>query len=267
MVLETGQEKEKPSGFEMMLLTASKELRDGDALFVGFHWPMLVTRIARRLHAPNLVCIGEGGIIENGLAPVTPTSPSDLILAQEAIMCCDTVDTLCMLLRAGHTDWAILDAPTVDRYGNINTTCIGDYLSPKVRMPGSGGATEIAAFARLIILSGSASKDRFPERVDYISTPGYLDGYDSRLEAGFKPGTGPQLMICPLGRFTFHPVSKELVLDATYPGGTVKEVVAQFSWPLVVSPDVRELPPPTAEELKVVREEIEGARRRYYRIP
>lgn len=254
-------------GFEMMLLTAAKELKDGDALFVGFHWPLLVTRIARRLHAPNLICVGEGGIIENDLAPVTPTSPSDLITASKAIMCCDTVDTLCMLLRGGHLDCALLDAPTVDRYGNINTTCIGDYRAPKVRMPGGGGATEIAAFSRLIIVSAAASKERFPERVDYITTPGYLDGYDSRLEAGFKPGTGPQVMVCPLGRFTFHPVSKELVLDSYYPGSSVEGVKAHFSWPLQVSPQVRELPAPTSEELRVVQEEIEGARRRYYRVP
>jgi glutaconate CoA-transferase subunit B len=177
------------------------------------------------------------------------------------------IDSVYVLLRGGHLDYALLDAPIVDRYGNINTTCIGDYRAPRVRMAGSGGATEIAAFCRLIIVSGAASKERFPERVDYISTPGYLEGYDSRLKAGYKPGTGPQVMVCPLGRFTFHPVSKELVLDACHPGSSIESVQAHFVWPLQVSPQVRELPAPTPEELRVVREEIEGARRRYYRVP
>lgn len=253
-------------GFERMLLTAAKEIKDGDALFVGFHWPILVTRIARRLHAPNLVCMGDG-LIENELPPVTPTTMSDMALASQAIMCCDVIDTVYMLLRSGHVNWALLDAPTVDRYGNVNTTCIGDYHAPRVRMPGSGGATEMAAFSRLIIVSGAASKERFPERVDYISTPGYLEGYDSRQKAGFPPGTGPQMMICPLGRFTFHPVSKELVLDAYYPGSSVESVKAHFTWSLQVSPQARELPAATPEELRVVREEIEGAKRRYYRVP
>jgi glutaconate CoA-transferase subunit B len=256
------------SGFEMMFVTAARELRDCRRAFIGFHWPVIASRVARRLYQPHMLCAYEGGFIEDTLTETIPTSNNDLLLARQATMCGDSLDTLFMLLRAGWIEVSLLDAFMVDRYGNINSTCIGDFAHPRVRLSGSGGATEVAAFSRrLIILSSATSPDRYPERVDYITSSGYLEGGDSRRRAGFKEGTGPTMLINPLGRFRFHPDSKEMYLDAVHPGVSVERVRESVAWPLRVSEALAEIEPPSQEEARVVRDELAKARARLYKMP
>ncbi|MDP2725997.1 MAG: CoA-transferase, partial [Dehalococcoidia bacterium] len=183
---------DRVTGFEMMLVAGARELRDCRQVFVGFRWPVIASRIARRLYQPNMLCAYEGGFIEDTLTETIPTSSNDLILAQQATMCGDSLDTIFMLLRAGWIEVSMLDAFMVDRYGNINSTCLGEFAHPRVRLAGSGGATELAAFSRrLVLLSSATTPDHYPERVDYITSAGYLTGGDSRRQAGFKEGTGP----------------------------------------------------------------------------
>jgi glutaconate CoA-transferase subunit B len=254
--------------FEMMLLTAAKQVKNGDALFVGFHWPMVASRIARRLHAPDIYCVYEGGGVERTYCPIMPNTGADLILSPHLAMAGETYDTLCGLLAAGHLPLSMIDAPMVDRYGNINSTCIGPYLQPKVRLAGSGGAADLGANSRkLFMLSDRTTKDGFPSRVDYVTTPGYLDGFDSRIRAGYRPDTGPEMIISPLGLFKFDPVSKEAYLWGVYPRTDVEKTKASVGWDLKVAGELTRLDPPKAEEIKVVREELDIAQSRLWRIP
>src|SRR3990172_4870308 len=220
----------------MMLVAGAREVRDCPRAFIGFHWPVVASRVARRLYRPDMLCAYEGGFVEDSLTETIPTSNNDLILAQKATMCGDSQDTILMLLHAGWIEVSVLDAFMVDRYGNINSSCLGDPAHPRVRLAGSGGATELAAFSRrLVILSSATTPDRYPERVDYITSAGYLTGGDSRRQAGFREGTGPTAFINPLARFAFEPESKEIYLQAVQPGVTVDEVRASVAWPLRVA--------------------------------
>ncbi len=254
--------------FEMMLMTAAREIGDGQVLFAGFHWPMIAVRIARRLHAPRTVVVYENGMVEDRSPALVPTSPCDLVLADEAVMFGDALDGLYMFLGAGRVDLTLLEAAIVDRFGNINTTCIGPYGRPAVRLPGSGGATELASLARnLLLVSADTDPRRFPEHVDYITSPGYLTGGDARQRLGYKPGTGPRTLVTPLGKFGFHPETRELYLEAFHPGVRPEEVQAGFGWPIRIPPETSMLPGPTPEELGVIREELEAAREREYILP
>lgn len=254
--------------FEMMLIAGARELRDCRQAFIGFHWPVIASRVARRLFQPDMLCAYEGGFVEDTLTDTIPTSNNDLILARKATMCGDSLDTVLMLLRPGWIETAMLDGFMVDRYGNINSTCLGDFAHPTTRLAGSGGAADLAAYARrLIIMSSATTPDRYPERVDYITSAGYLDGGDSRVRAGFKEGTGPSVLINPLGRFTFEPASKEMRLAALLPGVTVQEVREKVGWTLLTADTVSELGPATSEEITAVREELAKARSRLYKLP
>ncbi len=254
--------------FEMMILTAAKQIKNGDALFVGFHWPMVAVRVARRLHAPDIYCVYEGGGIERTYCPVMPNTGADLILSPHLAYAGETYDTLCGFLAAGHLPLSMIDAPMVDRYGNINSTCIGPYGQPKARLAGSGGAADLGANSRrLIMLSDRTAKDGFPTRVDYVTTPGYLEGGDSRLRAGFRPDTGPEMIISALGVFRFDPLCKEAFLWGVYPGAEVDKIKASVGWNLKVADQLTMILVPKAEEIKVVREELDIAESRLWKIP
>ena len=253
--------------FEKMLLTGARRIRDGAVLFVGFHWPMLIARIARRLHAPNIVIVYENGIVEDRLTPILPTSPCDLTAAEQATACVGSLETLYMWLAAGRVDMTLVEAAIVDRYGNINTTAVGPYLQPKVRLPGSGGGTELSSLGRdLLLVSASVNSRSYPERVDYITSPGYLGGAKERKRLGYKPGTGPKALVNPLGIFKFD-ASGEMYAAGLHVGVTPEEVRATFLWPIKVETDCTTLPEPTAEELSVIRQELAHAKERYYLMP
>ena len=154
-------------------------------------------------------------------------------------------------------DVTLLSAAIVDKYGNINTTCIGDYENPKVRMAGSGGAADLAALSKRFVIMLEHDVHRFPESVDYITTPGYLKGYNSREEAGLPIGTGPSAVITTMGVFRFDDESKEMMLTEHHPGTDIETIKRSMGWELKVAEDVRETPPPSEEELKVLRSEVD----------
>jgi glutaconate CoA-transferase subunit B len=247
---------EKFTPFEMMILTAAKQIKNGDALFVGFHWPMVASRVARRLHAPDIYCVYEGGGVERTYCPVMPNTGADLILSPHLAFAGETYDTLCGFLAAGHLPLSMIDAPMVDRYGNINSTCIGPYRQPKARLAGSGGAADLGANSRkLFMLSDRTTKDGFPARVDYVTTP------------GFRPETGPEMIISSLGVFKFDPISKEAYLWGVYPHADAEKIRTSVGWELKVAERLEAIPAPKAEEIKVVREELDIAESRLWKIP
>lgn len=253
--------------FERMLVTAARCISDGSVVFVGFHWPMLVSRVARRLHAPDIVVVYENGIVEDRLTPVLPTSPCDLVAAQGSPACLGSLEALYMWLGAGRVAMTILEAPIVDRYGNVNSTVVGRYAAPTVRLAGSGGGTELASLGRgLLLVSASTARRSFPERVDHITSPGYFDGRSRRADLGYKAGTGPQALVTPLGRFAFGE-DGEMFADALHAGVGPAELSDCFSWPIRIRDGLSGVPEPSPAELAVVREELRAAAARHYSIP
>lgn len=259
---------ESLSPFEMFLLSAAREYTEDEVSFVGFHYPMLASRIARRCHAPNLVVVYECGIVEDHDNGIMATSPSDLRSAVGSAYCGSSLDALYGWLGRGRVGRTVLEAPIVDRRGNVNTTVVGDYHVPTVRLPGSGGGTELAAFGRgLVLLCSSTSRRSFPAAVDYITSPGYLAAPGDRTRYGYPDGTGPQVLITPLGRFTIDDQTG-IAADAIHEGMEWAQVRECFAWLPADQPDgVRRLPPPTAEEVKAVRSVLEDARTNHYTFP
>jgi len=253
--------------FEQLLYTGACQIPAETVVFVGFHWPMLMSRIARRLHAPRVTVVYENGIVEDRLTPLLPTSPCDLTSAEGATTCAGSLEALYMWLGAGRVKMTMLEAAIVDRFGNINTTAVGPYGQPKVRLPGSGGGTELGSLGRgLFLVSASTSRRRYPESVDYVTSPGYLGGRAQRDALGYKRGTGPQMLVNPLGLFRFDEQG-EMYAAALHAGVTVEQVRGSFGWPIAVPPDAPVLPVPGREALQVIREELQHARARHYLLP
>jgi glutaconate CoA-transferase subunit B len=237
---------------EMMTVTAARVLRDRMTCFVGIGLPSEAANLARYTHAPNLVLIYESGTI--GTKPDTlPLSIGDGILAQTADSVVSVPEIFNYWLQPGRIDVGFLGAAQLDRFGNINTTVIGgDYENPKVRLPGAGGAPEIAAACREVIVVLRQSPRTFVERVDFITSVGFLDGPDARARLGLT-GAGPQRVITDLGVLRPDPATCELVLTGIYPGGSVAEINNRTGWDLQVSADLEQIQPPTEDELTVLR--------------
>jgi glutaconate CoA-transferase subunit B len=237
---------------EMMTVTAARVLRDRMTCFVGIGLPSEAANLARYTHAPNLVLIYESGTI--GTKPDTlPLSIGDGILAQTADSVVSVPEIFNYWLQPGRIDVGFLGAAQLDRFGNINTTVIGgDYENPKVRLPGAGGAPEIAAACREVIVVLRQSPRTFVERVDFITSVGFLDGPGARARLGLT-GAGPQRVITDLGVLRPDPVSCELVLTGIYPGGSVAEIKSRTGWDLQVSADLEPIPAPSEDELTVLR--------------
>lgn len=249
---------------EQLLYVTAQEFNDGEVVFTGFHWPVVAQRVARRLHAPNLLSIFEAGINYGGLSERLSTSTTELgVFDGHVDMYSNSLDTLQTYLKSGRLDGAVVDAANVDRFGNINSTTIGSYESPSIRLPGPGGARDILSYGEdVTLVCGSSNSNRYHERVPYVTSPGHLDGYGSREDAGFKPGTGPSTLITPHGRFVFDDTGRAQ-LDSLARNATVEDVRRMTGWDI---PDGNydSLPLPDQEELTVVREEFENAADRGY---
>ncbi len=237
---------------EMMTVTAARQLRDKAVCFVGIGLPSAACNLARRTHAPQLVLIYESGTV--GTRPrVLPLSIGDGELAETATVVVPLPEVFAHYLQRGRVDFGFLGAAQIDRHGNLNSTVIGDYAQPKVRLPGSGGAPEIATHAREVLLIMKQSPRSFVPRLDFMTSAGYLEGSGARRRAGY-PGLGPRAVITDYGILRPHPETEELELTALYPGVTVEAVRRATGWPLQVAASLEQLPPPQAEDLKVLRE-------------
>jgi len=239
---------------ELMTVNAARLLRDGDTVFVGVGLPNLACNLARRTHAPNLVMIYEAGVI--GARPARlPLSIGDPTLVSGANAVCSMYDIFSLYLQRGNVDVGFLGGAQIDRFGNINATVIGDYDHPKIRLPGSGGSMEIAAWANRCYIITPHQKRRFPEKVDFRTSAGFLGGRAER-EASMVRGGGPQAVVTNLG--IMEPdLSGELVLTALHPGITVDQARENTGWDLRANGTIRITEPPTADELRILHQDLD----------
>lgn len=244
-----------PTPAELMIVNAARLLKDGDVVFVGVGQPNLACNLAKRTHAPNLVMIYEAGVI--GAEPARlPLSIGDPTLVTGSLSVVSMYDIFSNYLQRGNVDVGFLGGAQIDRYGNINATIIGtDYQNPKVRLPGSGGAQEIAAWANRCYIMTPHQKRRFPERVDFLTSAGFLSGGDGRKAAGLR-GAGPVAVVTDIG--ILEPdADGELVLVALHPDKTVEMARENTGWDLKTTAELRITAPITEIELRILHEELD----------
>lgn len=235
---------------EMMSVVASRQLRDGQVCFVGIGLPSEAANLARLSHAPNVILIYESGTI--GTKPqILPLSIGDGELAEQADLVVSVPEIFAYWLQAGRVDVGFLSAAQIDRFGNLNSTVIGTYEDPKVRLPGAGGAPEIASSAGEVIVMLRHSKRAFVSQVDFITSVGF--GPDGRGREGHR-GAGPTVVITDLAVLEPDPETHELKLTGLHPGVSLDDVEASTGWDLGVAPEVITTDPPTAEELTILRD-------------
>jgi glutaconate CoA-transferase, subunit B len=236
---------------EMMTIAAARQLWDGCVCFVGIGLPSAACNLARLTHAPDVVLIYESGTV--GTRPdVLPLSIGDGELADTAACVIPLPEVFSYLLQAGRVDVGFLGAAQVDRFGNLNSTVIGPYAAPKTRLPGAGGATEIAAHARQTFVMLKATPRSLVAQLDFRTSGGFLEGHGARARTSMR-GTGPQSVITDFGVLQPHAASDELQLAALFDGTTVDEARAATGWPLEVAATVATIAPPTKVELETLR--------------
>ena len=236
---------------EMMAIAAARRLRDGTVCFVGIGLPSLAANLARATHAPRCVLIYESGTI--GAEPtVLPLSIGDGELAAPAMSVVSVPEIFAYWLQGGRIDVGFLGAAQIDRHGNLNSTVIGDYEHPKVRLPGAGGAPEIAASCRETFVLLRQTVRTFVDRLDFRSSVGFGDGAGDRERLGL-PGAGVTVVVTDLGLLEPDPETAELVLTHVHPGVAAEQAVEQTGWPLRVADGLRETEAPTAAELAALR--------------
>jgi glutaconate CoA-transferase, subunit B len=244
---------------ELMICTAARELEDGSSVGVGTGAPCAAAMLAQKTHSPNLVIFFEAG----GAAPLIPEMPisvGDSRTTYQAVMASgmsEIMETACR----GMIDYTFLGGAQIDMYGNLNSTQIGpDHQRPKVRFPGSGGANDFASFCwRMIVMTPQDSR-RFSEKIDFITTPGWLTGGDSRAKSGLPAGAGPYKIITNMAVMDFEPQSKRMRIIAINPGYSEKDVRANCGFELLRADEIAENHPPTNQELCILREQIDPYR-------
>jgi len=241
-----------------MTVIASRELRDGEIVFVGIGLPNLACNLARATHAPRLVLIYESGAV-GALPERLPVSIGDPSLVTGSLMTTGMADIFQLFLQGGRIEVGFLGGAQIDRYGNINTTVVGDYANPKVRLPGSGGAAEIAIHARRTLIISRLSTRAFPSEVDFITSPGNRSHGRSRKEWGM-PGAGPVKVITDRGVLVASESDGEMELASLYPEMTVEDVTSRVGWPLRVRDDLEAVAPPSSEELRLLREVLDPSK-------
>ncbi len=251
-----------PGGYtkpELIACCGAREIRDDDVVLVGTGFPTMSANIARYTHAPNARLMQESGVFD--ARPKRPAlSVGDPCLNPGAAMIGTLLDIMGMFLQGGWVDVGFLSGSQVDKYGNINTTVIGHYDNPKSRLPGSGGANPIGSLAKRVLIIALHDIRRLAERVDFVTTPGYIDGPGARERWGLPPGTGPEVIITNKAVLRFDRDTGEAYLATYHPDTSVEEVLKNTPWDLRVADDVHETEPPGEEELRVIREVIDPHR-------
>jgi glutaconate CoA-transferase subunit B len=240
---------------ELMIVNASRALEGSRVVFVGVGLPNIACNLARRSHSPNIELVYESGVF--GAQPARlPLSIGDPTLVSGATSVTSMSDLFMYYLQGGLVDAALLGGAQIDRYGNLNTTVIGPYGQPKVRLPGSGGACEIAINAKQIFIIMRLKRRAFVEKLNFQTSPGHLQGGEARTELGL-PGAGPRLVITDRAMFDFDNPDHEMTLIEVAQGETAESIQQEVSWPLRVSPNLQEVTPPTADELQIIREQLD----------
>ena len=245
----------KYSAAELMIINAARLLQDGDVVFVGVGQPNLACNLAKRTHAPKLVMIYEAGVI--GAEPARlPLSIGDPTLVSGALSVVSMYDIFTLYLQRGNVDVGFMGGAQIDKYGNINATFIGsDYAHPRTRLPGSGGSQEIAAWANRCYLMTPHQKRRFPEKVDFMTSAGFLDGRKAREATGVR-GAGIVTVVTDVGLMEPDEAG-ELVLTALHPGRTAEEARMNTGWDLKTASVLKMTEPVTENELRILREELD----------
>lgn len=237
---------------DLMIVSAARALRGNRVVFVGVGLPNIACNLAQRSHSPELELVYESGVF--GAHPARmPLSIGDPTLVSDATSVVGVADLFMLYLQGGLVDVALLGGAQIDKYGNLNSTVVGDYTKPKTRLPGSGGACEIAINAGRIFMIMRLKKRAFVEKLDFVTSPGHLQGGDGRQQLNL-PGEGPALVITDRALFSFDNPAREMTLVELAPGETVESVQAEVSWPLRVAPELRQMAPPTEEELTIIKQ-------------
>ena len=240
---------------EIMIAASARQLAAVRNCFVGVGLPNIVCNLAQRTVTPDLQLVYESGVF--GARPARlPLSIGDPTLATGATAITSMFELFAFYLQAGLIDVAFLGGAQIDRFGNLNTTVIGDYAHPKVRLPGSGGACEIAIHARRILVIMRQAPRSFVETIDFRTSPGHSGDPAHDAARGWS-GSGPTNVVTDLGTYVFEEASGEMMLATVHPGVTVEDVRANMGWEPRISPDLGETPPPTDDELRLIREELD----------
>jgi len=243
---------------EFLAFTGASLLEDKKTVFVGTGFPIVAAMLAQKTHAPKLVIVFEAGGL-GPLLPELPVSVGESRTFHRAVAASSMHDTM-SLSQAGYIDFGFLGAAQMDMYGNINTTVIGDHDLPKSRLPGSGGANDVASFShRLIIIIAKQSKRTFVDKLDFLTTPGFLDGPNAREKAGLPQDTGPFRVLTQLGLYGFDEKSKRLKLISLHPGVNVDEVIENSQFEIKLPANIGTSPEPGDEDLRILRQEIDPA--------
>jgi glutaconate CoA-transferase subunit B len=235
---------------ELMVIAAAREIRDGEKVFVGMRLPLLGFAVAKELHAPAAIGIFESGVLRDWPALDPVFTMSDPPNVAGSLWCCSLAEVM-SLLQSGRVEMGFIGGAEIDRYGNLNTHWVGNGTDG-VRLPGSGGAADIATMAGRCVIIMNHEKRRFVPHVQFITSPGYGDGGNWRERNGLLGG-GPSRVISSRGIFSFDPVSKEMQIDSYHPGITVREIEEETGWPVRVADGVHETKRPSREELQAVR--------------
>jgi glutaconate CoA-transferase, subunit B len=238
---------------ELVAIMSARFLEDGKIVFGGAGMPLISCILAQKTHAPRLTILFEGGVIGPHVqAGKLPPSTNEQRAARQANMLMSITDIL-LLQQRGYVDYGFLGGAQIDQFGNLNSSFIGDAENPKVRLPGTGGANDIASLASKILVAMHHEKKRFVKKVDFITTPGYLSGGDSREKAGMPVG-GTYKVITHLGVFGFDEKTRRMRLEGLHPGATVEEVKDRTGFEMLIPDKIQHTKAPTAEELRILRE-------------
>lgn len=235
---------------ELMVAAAAREIRDGDKVFVGMRLPLLGFAVAKETHAPNAIGIFENGVIRDWPALESIFTMSDPPNVARALAC-GSLNEVMYLLQTSRVDLGFIGGAEIDRFGNLNTHWVEEN-GKRTRLPGSGGAADIATMAKRCIIIMNHEKRRFSPKVHFITSPGYGDGGNWRERKGCSGG-GPSRVITSMGIFSFDKESREMILSSFHPGVTVEEINNETGWPLRIAPGISQTAPPTEMELAAVR--------------
>ncbi len=247
---------EKFNPDELMIIESARHIRDGETVFAGTGMPLVAATYAQKTHAPHMCCVIETGPIAPQVLPV-PISVSDPKAMHRAAKLGTLREVLGCLLQRGLVDVGFLGGAEIDQYGNINSTVVGDYRRPKVRFPGSGGANDIASHARRILIICRHEKRRFPQRCGYITSPGYISGPDGRTEAGLKNNRPEITVVTDLAVMSIDKAKGTLQVVKLMPGVTLERVREMTGFPVHAAAQVAQVAPPSEEELRILREEVD----------
>jgi len=245
----------KPEEFntlELMAVCGSKQIKNGDVVFIGTGLPLIAAMLAKKTHAPGAKIVYEAGFIDSNAKEIA-LSIADSRLGYRASGAIGLIETLGLMLQGGHVNLGFVGAAQIDEYGNINTTYIGSFEKPTTRLPGSGGGNDIVSSAKRIVVIMTHEKRKMVKKLDYLTSPGFLDGPGAREKAGLRGG-GPSLVVTNLCQMDFDSETKRIRLATVHSGVSVQQVLENTSFDLIVPKDVPTTELPTCEELVLLRE-------------